>query len=216
MRDLTRAIVLSGVILATAVAPASAAQTIGQTFLPDPADGNPCGGDYTYLQSTSPGGLYAAPSAGVITAWSFHANASPPTLKLKVARSTGTDSFQIVGTSQAKSPTANQLNTYTDVRISVLANDVIGFSLLSTGDCARGQPTGYDYHFASGDLAPGPAVPFTASGFFTNFDIAAMFFSNPTRTATASVMKARTTARTIPPPSACPVAAAQTPTPRRP
>jgi hypothetical protein len=69
-------------------AAASGAVTIGETFTPNLG----CGSPNLSLQAVSPGGLYSAPSSGVVTSWSFQAAAaanSPTGLKFKVARPLG-------------------------------------------------------------------------------------------------------------------------------
>jgi hypothetical protein len=103
---------------------ASAATTLGETFVPADSFTQPTIG----LQAQSPGNQYAAPSPGVITSWSFQASfgAVPQGLKLKVGRSAGGADFTIVGESAPKNPVSNQLNTYTDLSIPVQAGDVIG------------------------------------------------------------------------------------------
>jgi hypothetical protein len=120
----------AGLLLAAAGS-ASAATTIGQTFVPTVQFSS----DYTGLQATSPGDLYAAQSPGVITSWSFQASASniPQGLKLKVGRPEGGTAFTIVGESGPKNPAASQLNTYTDVAIPIQTGDVIGLYMGSVG-----------------------------------------------------------------------------------
>jgi hypothetical protein len=118
-------------LLFAAAGSASAATTIGQTFVPTVQFAS----DYTGLQATSPGDLYAAQSPGVITSWSFQASASnlPQGLKLKVGRPEGGTAFTIVGESGPKNPAASQLSTYTDVAIPVQTGDVIGLYMGSVG-----------------------------------------------------------------------------------
>ena len=129
---------------------ASAATTIGETFKPVAPD---CGADFTRLQSTSPGAKYAAPSAGVITRWSFEAAASNvPQLKFKVGRSAGGDMFTIIGESALVTPVAGALNSYF-TQIPVQAGDVIGFYNATAGYCDR-PDSDYTYHSSSGDVVP--------------------------------------------------------------
>src|SRR4051812_24127212 len=114
---------LSAGLISFSMAPSALASTqIGQTFVPDSGYGAG-----TYLQSVTPAGEYSAPSAGVITSWSYQAGGSPALIiKLKVARSAGGDDITIVGESASKSPVLDALNTYTDVRIPVQSGDFIG------------------------------------------------------------------------------------------
>ena len=111
-------------LLFAAPGTASAATTLGETFVPPNAFTQTSIG----LQAQSPGNSYAAPSPGVITSWSFQASfgAVPQGLKLKVGRPAGGASFTIVGESAPKDPVSSQLNTYTDVSIPVQTGDVIG------------------------------------------------------------------------------------------
>src|SRR5262249_54409380 len=114
------AIVATGLVVTPSSA--SGAITIGAT-LPNP---DICSPDArTLVQSTSPGGQYAAPSDGVITSWSYQAVLPPAALKFKVARFLGGNQFMIVGEGGFEHPVANMLNTY-PVRIPVQANDIIG------------------------------------------------------------------------------------------
>src|SRR6266511_1356276 len=53
---------------------ASAATQVGETFLPNATFVT----DYTLLQTSSQGGQYRVPAPGVITSWSYEADASPP------------------------------------------------------------------------------------------------------------------------------------------
>ena len=144
---------------------ASAATQIGSTFTPETI----CSLDRTRLQSQSPGAQYAAPSAGVITGWSFEAGTSPPQVKFKVGRPAGGDSFTIIGESAFVIPAENTLNSYT-VQIPVQVGDVIGhyFSTAAMGSrCGRAAP-GYTFHFANGDVLPSSTATFVA---FSDFQL---------------------------------------------
>jgi hypothetical protein len=156
IRGYGRAIVLAAA-LAGLMPPASAgaAAEIGATF--PGADGT-CGQGETILQSSSPGSppQYAAPSAGVITSWSFHASPIPPSvLKFKVARPSGGNLFTIIGESPPKVPAGGVLNTYTDVQIPVQPGDVIGFysEAADEAECFR-SAEGFGFHSAGGDQPP--------------------------------------------------------------
>ena len=155
-----RAALASGALLLAFAGQAQAATTVGETFMPVDL----CFADRTNLQTASPGGKYTVPSAGVITAWSFQADASPPQLEFKVARPVGGNSFTILGESTLKAPTPNTLNTYTDVRIPVQPGDVIGLYTATSGNCNRQVVSGgYSYHYVVGDVAAGTTQPFNAS-----------------------------------------------------
>jgi Ca2+-binding RTX toxin-like protein len=161
-RTLAAAGALAGAALIAVPSGASAATTIGQTFAP--ATATQCAANYTYLQSTSPGGQYAAPTVGVITGWSFQASAANvPQLKFKVARPAGGDSFTVIAESAVVTPQADKLNTF-PVQIAVQAGDIIGFFTNTAGHCAQ-EPAGYIHHAKAGDVAPSTTpVLFTAFG----------------------------------------------------
>jgi hypothetical protein len=148
--------------------PASAATQIGETF--DPGTGAFCSAPFTVLQSASPQALYAAPFAGVITSWSFRADALPPRVKLKVGRFAGGDAFTIVGESSLILPTPTILNTF-PVRIPVHSADAIGLYVDTSGFCGR-PAGGFLDHFRSEDTQPGTTATFTQEGNF-QFDISA-------------------------------------------
>jgi hypothetical protein len=158
MRRFSLAVVVAAAVALFAVP--SAATTIGQTFVPNPI-GPSCSEGFTRIQGTSPGGQYAAPSNGVITAWSFDAGPGPPRLRFKVAHPEGGNTFTIVGESDLKTPTPNQLNTYTDVRVPVRTGDVIGFYLADTAPCFR-DASGYQENIRFGDVLPGAQASFDA------------------------------------------------------
>lgn len=126
-----------------------AATGLGQTFVPSFG----CGADNSLVQSASPNAAYAAPSAGVITRWAFQADASPPQLKFKVARSAGGGVFTVVGESGVVSPVAKTLNAYS-TQITVVTGDVIGLFTNSSGNCAQNAGP-YAIGAAPGDVQPG-------------------------------------------------------------
>jgi len=130
-------------------ASAPAAVSVGQTFVPSLQGDTGGGGGVppsTVLQVSSPADQYAAPTAGVLTSWSFQSGATPPAfLKLKVARAASpvvsgsggfADSqvFTIVGDSATEAPGPG-LNTF-PTRISVQQGDVIGFFAPPEGEIA--------------------------------------------------------------------------------
>jgi hypothetical protein len=176
MRRFSPAFLVPVVVLAgSLVGPsaASAATQVGETF---PGATGSCDTG-TFLQSSSPGSppQYAAPSAGVITAWSFHATPIAPTLlKLKVARPAGGNAFTIVGQSPPKAPAGGVRSTYTDVRIAVDPGDVIGLYAESASDdaeCFRSAP-GFGFHFGI-DRPPGSTAQYTPAGLSSQISISA-------------------------------------------
>ena len=152
-----------GLMAMASPAPADAATPVGELF---PAD-NLCGPmvpgppSPTFLQTTSPGNRYAAPSAGVITSWRHQAGSSPPELRLKVARPTGGNRYTITGQSSFEDPDPNVVNTFGGVRIPVRAGDVIGFAVRVSGSCGRASATGYGTSNNGSDVPPGTNAEFT-------------------------------------------------------
>jgi hypothetical protein len=155
---------LIGVAAAAVIAPAGAgaATTVGSTF--DPS-GSSCSANNLFLQSFSASDLYAAPSAGVLTSWSFQAsNQVPPNVKLVVARATANpDEFFIVAHSAVETPVAATTNTYTDISIPVQAGDFLGMRTSSFGDCGNlAGGAGYVSRYSSADPAPNTTFGFPA------------------------------------------------------
>ena len=131
-----------------AAAPAHGAVTIGETFDPGASS---CGSDSTILQSVSPpADSYAAPTAGVITSWSYQGGATPMQLRLKVADPEGGNVFQVVGRSGVESAAAGSLNSF-ETRIPVHTGDVIGLTPVTTGPCIRSGMPAYSYSYFNGD-----------------------------------------------------------------
>jgi hypothetical protein len=161
-------IVAAGLVAAMSAPEAGAALTLGSTFVP----ADTCS-DEVFIQSGSPFAHYAAPFAGVLTMWSYRADAAPPSqVRLKVARPAGGDDFTIVGESKSQAPTASVLNSY-PTRVPVQAGDVIGL-YVSDGPCAVAGPSqvGYSYHYIGGDPPPGTTATFNA-GINGKFDVSA-------------------------------------------
>jgi hypothetical protein len=172
LRGVKLALLLSALAAVVCSAPAGAATKVGETFAP----GTNCSADSTRLQAVSaspPAPQYAAPSAGVLTAWSFQANAAPPQLKLKVGRASGSDFF-IVGDSALQTPAANVVNTFGLIRIPVQAGDVLGTYTATAGACSR-EAEGYQRYRVMGDPATGTTTsnPETGGVPTTQLDVAA-------------------------------------------
>jgi hypothetical protein len=131
---------------------AGAATDMGGTFVPSSGSAG-----VTFFQTASPGSSYAAPSNGVITQWSFRADGSPPSLKLKVVRSAGGGNYRVVGESALTSQVPSQLNTH-PTRIPVQTGDVIGLYVALAGPMAYTQGPGnafFGLMGLAGDPAPG-------------------------------------------------------------
>jgi hypothetical protein len=161
-----------GVLSLTAAAPAGAATEIGSTF--DPGTSS-CGN--LLLQSVSPpADTYAAPTAGVISSWSYQASSVPVQLQLKVGRVAGTNQFTIVGESTVETASST-LNSFL-TRIPVQAGDLIGIRpILVEGmgiPCIRVM-SGYSYsaYVMGSDLSPGTTATFNPPVPNIQLDVAA-------------------------------------------
>ena len=158
MRRISLASLVAVALVAAIPSGASAATQIGETFLPSA----PCGSVFTWVQSGSPGGQYAAPTAGVITRWSFQAHAlSVPQLSFKVARPAGGNFFTVIGEGRVETPVPG-MNTFPTL-IPVQAGDIIGFSTHTDGFCSRPM-AGYTYHVKAGYVGPS-TTPVEFTGF---------------------------------------------------
>ena len=173
MRGRLVAVAVGVVTAAAANAPAGAgaAATVGDSAT---APTDVCvNSAFVELQTTSPGGLFRAPSGGVLTSWSWHSGATPSTtVRLHVGRSVGGNNFLTVGRSELAVPVASTLNTY-PTRIPVLAGDVIGAGFSGTiGQCVL-PVSGYDYHLIIGDPMPGVTSAWTPAGFSFKYPVSA-------------------------------------------
>ena len=147
------------------VSPATAAGTLfGSTFIP----ANSCTPGITYIQSPSPmGNDYTSPIAGVVTKWRFEAVSAPPTLKFKVFRQVAGSSYTVIGSSASVLPDASQVNQY-DIRVPVQQGDVIGFTVLTGGKCAKPG----SLLFVTGDATVGSTQSYSAGS--GQLDVAAI------------------------------------------
>jgi hypothetical protein len=136
------AVALAGCMIALA-APAHAAVTVGQSFVPTYDCTGAAG---TALQTgIASGNSYTVPTPGVITSWSFHDGAATvPGLEFKVGRSVVGTTYQVVGTSPAGGQTPNAVGTY-PARIPVHAGDVIGF-YEAGGNCVSNTGNSADHY----------------------------------------------------------------------
>jgi hypothetical protein len=162
-------------LLAASAAGASGAVTVGQTFTPS-GGAAACGNDRTWLE-------YPVPANGLITSWSFLADASPPELKFKLARPTGTTrEYTVVAESVLKAPVPNALNTYS-IQAPAQAGDLIGFYTATMNDCLRGISTGPTTFARNGEAAFG--VPATFSPSTVQLDLSAALEPDPDTSITA-------------------------------
>jgi hypothetical protein len=131
--------------------PAQAATTIGETFAPTQG----CAGPITFLQtSPSTNVHYVAPSAGVITSWSYQAADVVHPIRFKVARPASVESFTTIAQSELVTPNPSSLNTY-PARLPVVAGDVIGLFFSAVEMPCAALPSGALMSCTNGDPPPG-------------------------------------------------------------
>ena len=142
------------VVVTSAPAAADQAVTLGRTA--HSANASSCNGspDFEAFQFASAGGIpVAAPFAGVLTSWSFEAQAQTTTLTLRVFRLVGSGTYKPVaegGPLQTIAP-GTGLRTF-PVRVAVQKGDFIG--LRSTaGACISSSPEVQDFLKSSAGTA---------------------------------------------------------------
>jgi hypothetical protein len=111
-----------------------------------------CVSGSTHLAAGSPGSAYTVPSRGVITSWSYQADATPPSVALKIARPEGGGTFTILSDSGLYSPAPNQLLALA-TRIPVSGGEVLGL-YVSNAECGR-TAVGYTTFHEPGNLVAG-------------------------------------------------------------
>jgi hypothetical protein len=159
--------VLTGVSFLSTASPASAAVSIGQNPLSTPpAD---CTSQLDLLQpSVTSATRYVVPSTvaqGTITSWSHRAAAGTgQTTTLKVFRSAGGSSFQVVGHDGPRNLSPSSLNTFNNVSIPVAAGDILGLNSANAATVPNGcvfAATGDQHLEAPGNLANGASGAFS-------------------------------------------------------
>ena len=130
------------------------------------------GQTFTPITSASTGTLipalpadtrFSAPADGVITSWSYQANALVNgSAKLKVVRPLGGDNFQAVANSEPRTPAANTLNTFA-TRVPVRAGDRVGIHVDNLPVASNVSANGSSWSLIGSDLAPGSSATFTQS-----------------------------------------------------
>jgi hypothetical protein len=166
-------IALCGLALAFPAA-APAAETIGQVG-PSSASLATCTEDEAYLQKTVVAGAsYSPTNYGVITSWSARSKTfSDQTVKLMVFRDDGSNQFSVVAkdsVTRTLGSVADALNTFTNTRIPIEANQRIGVYLPagSTEGCVfgtgnSGDTAGFSLPFGVGEPAEGVPLDFTGA-----------------------------------------------------
>lgn len=170
MGSLVRTLLVSGALSVAFTGQAQGATTIGQTFTPDTG----CGATVTLLQGVDPSGIsYHAPSTGVITSWSYQADAATGKhLKFKVAQPLGGNNYNVVGKSALEMITPGALNTFL-TRIPIEAGDAIGYYNPDGAACMSLVGAGPVIHLSNGDKQPGDPWTFPASQSQYKLDVSA-------------------------------------------
>jgi hypothetical protein len=135
--------------------------TLGQTLTPF-SGGQTCNTS-TRVVTSSPGFVSAAPHAGVITGWSHQSQADvgTGTIRLKMFRPLGGDSYRVVGESAPQVPAPSTLNSY-PARIPVNEGDKIGLATNGPVPCSQFTATG-TYGRVNQDLGVGTTATFPSS-----------------------------------------------------
>jgi hypothetical protein len=146
---------------------AGGATQLGETFTPPSGF---CDPGFTNLTTASPGPQYAVPFDGVLTSWSYQADASPQVVNFKVARNAGGANFTIVAESGNQTPAPGALLTL-PLRVSVRAGDAIGI-YTSNEECGR-SAAGYSTFYKPSDTPVGTTAAFTGPASY-QLDVAAV------------------------------------------
>ena len=159
------ALAIAGLGLA-APADASAATTLGETFAP--MSDLSCGGlnnEVVQVHRAS-GTSYAAPSAGVLTLWSFEASTlDSTTLTLRVYRPGAPQNFTVVAEAGAPQTIAQSSGLHTfPTQISVAAGDLIGV-LTTDGPCETNTLNGGDVY--DGHMGGAMPIPIGTAAVFS-------------------------------------------------
>jgi hypothetical protein len=141
----------------TSVSPASAGVTLGNATFSSGGIGG-CPANSTLIQTASTSVPYSASFDGVITSWSTRGQWS--SVKFKVARLGGVDSFTIVGEDGPYPQVSNTLNTF-PVRIAVRQGDAIGLHTTTLApSCGE---SGGTFRIREGDVPLNSSSSFTAT-----------------------------------------------------
>jgi uncharacterized repeat protein (TIGR01451 family) len=103
---------------------------------------------------------YTVPANGVITSWSFQADADGATVRLKAARRNADGTFTVVGESDYQTVGANQLQSF-PTRVPVQAGDVIGTAASVGKSVLYSGADGDTVALAAGDQPAGSNGPYS-------------------------------------------------------
>jgi hypothetical protein len=148
---------------------AGAAVVVGDV---SPAPGGPCGPAVTTVQAASAGPSFTVPGAGVITSYSYFANAAPGTVRANFfTPGPAVGHWTLVGKTPASPVTVSTLNTF-PTRIPVPAGTSVGITISSGAmDCGHATSNAGDVLSYQAGFNPDTQTDLTASsaaGLHTN------------------------------------------------
>jgi hypothetical protein len=173
-RMIRRGGLLALLLLVAAAPQAGAAVPLGQ-LPPTPPFAQAVSNIEEVQLSVASGNPYTVPSAGTITSWSTHANATAnQSWTMKVFRRVGGATYMVVGHDGPRTLTPNAVNTF-PASVAVQAGDLLGFHAASvnSGLTFVGEPADLRA-FRFGNLADGQSEDFVQAG-GDRLNIAAVF-----------------------------------------
>jgi hypothetical protein len=145
-----------------------AATQLGETFVPPSGF---CDPGFTNVAAGSPSDSYTVPERGVITSWSYQADATPPMVALKIFRNDGGGTFTVLSDSGLHTPAPNQLLVI-PARIPVSGGEVIGL-YTSNAECGR-LGSGYSTFYRPSNSGVGSMSAYAGPASY-QLDISAVF-----------------------------------------
>jgi hypothetical protein len=134
---------------------AGASVTIGQVFTPTAQT------TATLAQTGTANTSYTIPSDGVITSWSFLADAEGASVRLKILRPNADGSFSVIGESATETAPPSQQQTF-PARIAVRAGDYLGTAAASGKTVAYTGAQTDTVQLAPGDQPVGSTGSYSA------------------------------------------------------
>jgi hypothetical protein len=146
---------------------AGAATELGETFAPPSGF---CDPGFTNVAAGSPEDSYTVPDRGVITSWSYQADATPPMVALKILRNDGGGNFTVLNDSGLHTPAPNQL-LVAPARIPVSSGAVLGL-YTSNAECGR-TASGYSTFYRPSNSVAGSTLAYAGPASF-QLDVSAV------------------------------------------
>jgi hypothetical protein len=177
---------------------AGAAVTIGQTGTPDIT----CSPFDRVQPTVLAGNSYVVPptiASGRITSWSAQGGATPATMGMKVFKSLGGLTYQVVGHDGPFPLTPNAQNRF-PTNIAVKAGDILGdFNTATTDPICTFTATGETYpRFAGGTLSDGSSADFTVFSGDRRLNVSAVIEPTNTFSVGAAALNKKKGTATVP------------------